>query len=453
MISAARQAVGAAADLGEGDETDDGPDDSRGNVPARYRGAHGGGKQLVDVGPRTRGEGGCREHGQLVTDEQRRMRPAVGEHRAQGHGHHGAGTGWTAADAISEPSAEEQTGQPEDAGGYDHEGGAAVGDLEDVLGVDEDQAVGGPGDHRHGEGQGGHDEESASEWFGHGAQDGHGVIDRGGGHGETVGLDKQSPNGEDGHQGDHGEGKDAAKTDGLAEPSVDDGRQPRAHAVPRRDQGDGLGPVMRAGLLGGGHGSHRVGGAEQWPPEGKDHDEPPVAGTARRDDGEDQPGHAAPQQHGAPAEAVRQPGQGQTTQGSQTQYAEADAELGGGETGLVDEGLAWGLVPEGLGHVAERGHYAELPEPGGQRHEGQSHHGGVAPRTKVQRFLRRRCRRICHHSASRKAGCNDRRPRQNGASRATMSTSATAAALAMYHGHGPSTRNSVQFDGGLRKNM
>ena len=168
--------------------------------------------------------------------------------------------------------------------------------------------------------------------------------------------------------------------------AVEDRGQPRAHAVAGGDEGHGLGPVGRAGLLGRIDLCHGRRGAEQGAAEREDDDEPPVPGAGCGADGEGQSEPAGHEQDGPPPQAVGQPGHRQGPERGETHDGQPEAEFGARQPGLIGDGRAVrGQTTEALGHVTQRRDRAELAEPGGQGHEPGSHDSGFEPTVQAQR--------------------------------------------------------------------
>ncbi len=134
-----------------------------------------------------------------------------------------------------------------------------------------------------------------------------------------------------------------------------------------RHQGDGLGPVAAAGLLGRDHPADGVRARQQRPAQGEQGHEPPVARAERGQGGDRQPERRAAQHHPPPADPVGQGGQGQAAQGGQPDDPEPDAEDRERQPDLRgDRRAGRRRLPERPGHVGEGGGRAELGEAGGR---------------------------------------------------------------------------------------
>ncbi len=181
------------------------------------------------------------------------------------------------------------------------------------------------------------------------------------GDGEAAGLDEPPTHEKQAHERHDGQCEHPSEADRPPQAVYHRG-QPGAHPVAGGDEGDGLRPVSRPGLLGGPHLAERVRGAERRAPQGEYDDEPPVPGAGGGGHGERQPERAREEQHLAPAEAVGDPRERQPAQRRQTQHGEPDAELGPRQSRLVRDRGSVHHPAEGLRHVAERGDGSELPE-------------------------------------------------------------------------------------------
>ena len=214
------------------------------------------------------------------------------------------------------------------------------------------------------------------------------MLDGGRRHREATRFHQPPPEHEDRPQRDDRQREQPPEPEGPVPEAVDDGGQPGPHAVPRGDQRDGLGAVRGPGLLGRAHLGHGIGGAEQGTTQGEDDDEPPVPGTGRRQDGEPEAHGARGHQQGTAPEPVGQGRQGQAAQGGEAEDGETDPELGAREAGLIGDRGPVHDTPEVPGHVAQRRHRPELPEPRGERHERHRHDGRIGPRAQSEGILR-----------------------------------------------------------------
>ena len=140
------------------------PDDPGGDVPAGHRGPHRGREDLVDHRPERRGDDPAGERPQRVAGEEGRIRArSRGGPRSRRWPTMATATVRPAAEVVGQPPADQQPGQAGGRGDHHHGGGERPRDVADVLGVDEHEAVGRPGDHRHREADHAHEHQAAAE--------------------------------------------------------------------------------------------------------------------------------------------------------------------------------------------------------------------------------------------------------------------------------------------------
>ena len=120
------------------------------------------------------------------------------------------------------------------------------------------------------------------------------------------------------------------------------------------------------------------------PPAGEDDHEPPVGGAGRGQRGQRQPRADGDEQHPPAAEAVGHADDREAAERRQADDGQSDAEVGSRQPGLVGERRAVRHLAEPLGDVAQRGHDAELPEPGGEGGDGRANHGPVGPAMQLE---------------------------------------------------------------------
>ena len=156
------EAVADVRHCAEGHQSADRAEHACHRPPSRSRGAHRGREELGQQRAHAGREHASAEHSEEIAHDERRTSSGVGDRPTQRRGHQGDRARRPASHAVGQPASEQQPGEAGDARPDHHQGRPTTGLVQDVLGVEEHEAVGRPGDDREGERDEGQHEDTAT---------------------------------------------------------------------------------------------------------------------------------------------------------------------------------------------------------------------------------------------------------------------------------------------------